>query len=166
MALYLTQHFSHFVETNHSWSEDILRILAHVPKHLRKSIIVNKVREFASMSDEQKSETVNSVLEGYRYLDKANLVPLLTTCFQVISALDTQLIVNTFRIYLDIYLLNPQLILSLDLQPVLEALESLNSIQKQVLLDCYFEAVLLHHDRDRLKSVIPEFAIELLKTKG
>lgn len=154
------------METNHSWSEDILRILAHVPKHLRKSIIVNKVREFASMSDEQKSETVNSVLEGYRNLDKANLVPLLTTCFQVISALDTQIIVNTFSIYLDIYLLNPQLILSLDLQPVLEALESLNSIQRQVLLDCYFEAVLLHRDTDRLRSVIPEFAIELLKTKS
>lgn len=154
------------METNHSWSEDILRILAHVPKHLRKSIIVNKVREFASMSDEQKSETVNSVLEGYRNLDKANLVPLLTTCFQVISALDTQIIVNTFSIYLDIYLLNPQLILSLDLQPVLEALESLNSIQRQVLLDCYFEAVLLHPDTDRLRSVIPEFAIELLKTKS
>ena len=57
------------METNHSLSGDILRILSSVPEHLRKSIILNKISEFSSMSDEQKSETINSVLEGYRNLE-------------------------------------------------------------------------------------------------
>jgi hypothetical protein len=152
------------VETNHSLSGDILRILSNVPEHLRKSIILNKISEFFSLSDQQKSETINSVLEGYRNLDSTHLVPVLTTCFRVISAQDAKTIVNTFCIYFDTLLLHPELLQSVNLQPIIETLGRLRIDQRQLLVDCYFEALLLHHERDRLKSMTPEFVMEFLRT--
>lgn len=152
------------MDTNHSLSGDILRILSSVPEHLRKSIILNKISEFSSMSDEQKSETINSVFEGYRNLDSTHLIPVLTTCFRVISAQDAKTIVKTFCIYFDTLLLRPELVQSLDLEPIIETLGRLRINQRHLLVYCYFEALLLHHDRDRLKSMTPEFAIEFLRT--
>lgn len=147
---------------DHSLSADILSILSNLPKHLRKSILLKKIDEFASMSDEQKMETVDSVLIGYRKLKKKKLTPLLTTCFEIISTLDSRMIVHMFSIYFETYLLNPELILLLDLQPIVEALEALSAGQKRLIFDCYFEALLLHHKREILKSTIPNFAIQTL----
>jgi hypothetical protein len=152
------------VETNHSLSGDILRILSSVPEHLRKSIILNKISEFFSMSDQQKSETINSVLEGYRNLDSTHLIPVLTTCFRVISAQDAKTIVNTFCTYFDTLLLHPELLQSVNLQPIIETLGRLRIDQRHLLVDCYFEALLLHHERDRLKSMTPEFVMEFFRT--
>ena len=163
MSLYLRDYFSHFVETNHSLSRDILRILSSVPEHLRKSIILNKISEFFSMSDQQKSETINSVLEGYRNLDSTHLIPVLTTCFRVISAQDAKTIVNTFCTYFDTLLLHPELVQSVDLQPIIETLERLGIDQKNLMVDCYFEALLLHHKRDKLKSMTLESAMEFFR---
>jgi hypothetical protein len=151
------------VETNHSLSGDILRILSNIPEHLRKSIILNKISEFSSLTDEQKSETINSVLDGYRNLDSTHLIPVLTTCFQIISTLDARIIVNTFCIYFETFLLHPELVQSIDLEPIMETLKRLSINQRHLLVDCYFEALLLHYDRDRLNSMTPEFALEFLR---
>ena len=152
------------MKTNHSLSGDILRILSNVPEHLRKSIILNKISEFSSLTDEQKSETISSVLDGYRNLNSTHLIPVLTTCFQIISTLDARIIVDTFYIYFETFLLNPELVQSVDLEPIMETLKRLSINQRHLLVDCYFEALLLHHDRDRLKSMTPEFALEFLRT--
>ena len=84
---------------------------------------------------------------------------MLTTCFRVISAQDAKTIVNTFCIYFDTLLLHPELVQSVDLEPIIETLGRLRINQRHLLVDCYFEAFLLHHERDRLKSMTPEFAI-------
>jgi hypothetical protein len=152
------------VNTNHSLSGDILRILSNVPEHLRKSIILNKISEFSSLTDKQKSETISSVLDGYRNLHSTHLIPVLTTCFQIISTLDARIIVDTFYIYFETFLLNPELVQSVDLEPIMETLKGLSINQRHLLVDCYFEALLLHYDRDRLKSMTPEFALEFLRT--
>jgi len=152
------------VKTNHSLSGDILRILSNVPEHLRKSIILNKISEFSSLTDEQKSETISSVLDGYRNLHSTHLTPVLTTCFEIISTLDARIIVDTFCIYFETFLLNPELVQSVDLEPIMETLKRLSINQRRLLVDCYFEALLLYHDRDRLKSMTPEFALEFLRT--
>jgi hypothetical protein len=152
------------VKTDHSLSGDILRILSNVPEHLRKSIILNKISEFSSLTNEQKSETISSVLDGYRNLHSTHLIPVLTTCFQIISTLDAGIIVDTFCIYFETFLLNPELVQSVDLEPIMETLKRLSVNQRRLLVDCYFEALLLHHDRDRLKSMTPEFALEFLRT--
>ena len=152
------------MKTNHSLSGDILRILSNVPEHLRKSIILNKISEFSSLTDKQKSETISSVLDGYRNLNSTHLIPVLTTCFQIISTLDARIIVDTFYIYFETFLLNPELVQSVELEPIMETLKRLSINQRHLLVDCYFEALLLHHDRDRLKSMTPEFALEFLST--
>ena len=116
------------------------------------------------MSEQQKSETINSVLEGYRNLDSTHLIPVLTTCFRVISAQDAKTIVNIFCTYFDTLLLHPELLQSVNLQPIIETLGRLRIDQRHLLVDCYFEALLLHHERDRLKSMTPEFVMEFFRT--
>ncbi|HEY7571123.1 MAG TPA: hypothetical protein VH796_07130 [Nitrososphaeraceae archaeon] len=147
-----------------STSGNILRIISGVPEHLRKSIIINKILEFSEMSNELKSETIQSVLDGYCSLDMTSLKPMLTTSFGIVSNQDIRLIVKTFCIYFDIILAHPEILQALDLQPIIEVLNSLSSKQKHVLFDCYFEALLLHSQRQRLVSTIPEFAVDYLRT--
>jgi hypothetical protein len=147
-----------------STSGNILRIISGVPEHLRKSIIINKILEFSEMSNELKSETIQSVLDGYCSLDMTSLKPMLTTSFGIVSNQDIRLIVKTFCIYFDIILAHPEILQALDLQPIIEVLNTLSSKQKHVLFDCYFEALLLHSQRQRLVSTIPEFAVDYLRT--
>jgi hypothetical protein len=151
------------VHAGNSTSGNILRIISGVPEHLRKAIIIDKILEFSDMSNELKSETVQSVLEGYCTLDKASLIPMLTTSFSVVSNQDIHLIVETFCIYFDIILSHPEILRELDLQPIIETLNTLSNKQKCVLFDCYFEALLLHSQRQRLISTIPEFALDYLR---
>src|SRR5262249_31647090 len=111
----------------------------------------------------QKTETINSMLEGYRDLDKENLKPVLLTSFRVILSQDPHMIVNTFCIYFDILVLHPEFVQSLDLQPLIETLDIISLDQKRLLFDCYFEALFLHPKRDTLKSMMPEFAAQFLR---
>jgi hypothetical protein len=150
------------VHAGSSTSGNILRIISGVPEHLRKAIIIDKILEFSDMSNELKSETVQSVLEGYCTLDRASLIPMLTTSFSIVSNQDIHLIVKTFCIYFDIILSHPEIPRELDLQPIIETLNTLGKKQKCVLFDCYFEALLLHSQRQRLVSTIPEFALDYL----
>jgi hypothetical protein len=152
------------MHTDNSPSGNILRIISGVPEHLRKSIVLNKILEFSSMSNEQKTETVQSVLEGYCSLDRASLIPMLATSFRIVSNQDIQLIVKTFCIYFDIILSHPEIQRALDLQPIIETLDTLSVRQRRLLFDCYFEALLLHSKRRRLIPMIPEFAAEYLRT--
>ena len=78
---------------------NIMQILANLPVFLRKPMLLNRLKEFYAMSDNDKRETINMALSAAPTIDPNKLSALFRTWLEILSEFDTEKRAIMFQTY-------------------------------------------------------------------
>lgn len=148
---------------NNNASGSIIQILANLPDFLRKPMLQSRLREFYTMSDSDKGETINMALSASSAIDQNKLAVLFRTWLEVLSEFDANKRIMMFQTYCQQIILNPHLLQRLDLNLLTATFLSLESKKRELITDSLYEALFSLHDRDKILSLIPD---DFLKAIG
>lgn len=148
---------------NNNASGSIIQILANLPDFLRKPMLQSRLREFYTMSDSDKGETINMALSASSAIDQNKLAVLFRTWLEVLSEFDANKRIMMFQTYCQQIILNPHSLQRLDLNLLTATFLSLESKKRELIADSLYEALFSLHDRDKILSLIPD---DFLKAIG
>jgi len=134
---------------------NIIQTLATLPEFLRKSILKRKVKEFHYMDNQDKYETISIILETLPSISEDKLSTLARTWMEVLSDVDSEQIVEIFRIYSDEIKNNPDLIGKIPIDTIIRIFYILDDRKKEKLIDCLKEVFLTFPNRYEIINLIP-----------
>ena len=91
-----------------------MQILANLPVFLRKPMLLNRLKDFYAMSDNDKRETINMALSAAPTIDPNKLSALFRTWLEILSEFDTEKRAIMFQTYCKQILENTRLIEKLE----------------------------------------------------
>jgi hypothetical protein len=143
---------------------NIIQILADLPVFLRKPILKGKIKEFFSMSDLDQHQGVSLMLKVAAEMETKILSVLIKTWMEVLYEFDAQKITNIFVIYCHEILKNRIVFGKLNLDSIIEVFLSLEKRQRDKLIDCLKEAIIISYpNRNYILKIMPERAIKILE---
>lgn len=142
---------------------NIIKILADLPDFLRKPMLQNRLREFYTMSDDGRRETISMALSAAPTIDQNKLSVLFRTWLEILSEFDADKRAIMFRTYCRQILENPRSLEKLDLGLLTAAFLSLDQKQRERITDSLHEVLFSFPNRSEILKMIPE---ESLKATG
>ncbi len=141
----------------------IIQILANLPDFLRKPMLQSRLKEFFSMTEENKRETIAMALSAAPTIDQAKLAVLVKTWLEVISDFEPDRRASLFRVYSQQVLANPGSLQRLELGLLTQTFLSLDEKQRQLITDSLHETLFALPNRQVILKLIPEQAQRALK---
>lgn len=142
---------------------NIIQILANLPDFLRKPMIQGRLKEFFSMTEEDKRETIAMALQAAPSIDPAKLAVLFRTWLEVISEFEPDKRATLFTVYSQQVLANPGTLQKLDFSTLTGTFLSLDERQRQSIIDSLHETLLSIHKGQQVLKFIPAEARRALK---
>jgi hypothetical protein len=141
---------------------NIIQILANMPDFLRKSMLRGKLQEFYSMRSLDKHETISTALKALPSLEGRKLSVLTKTWLEVLSEFEGLKITVMLRVYCEELLRNPQILVKLEIESMIDVFSSLPDKRKEKLADCLKEVIFSFPETDEILQIIPKPALEIL----
>jgi len=143
---------------------NIIQILADLPVFLRKPLLKSKIKEFFSMSDLDQHQGVSLMLKVAAEMETKILSVLIKTWMEVLYEFDAQKITNMFVIYCH-EILNDRIAFGkLNLDSIIEVFLNLEKRQRDKLIDCLKEAIVISYpNRNHILKIMSERAIKILE---
>lgn len=157
-----------FVEqvSDNNSAGNIIQILANLPDFLRKPMIQGRLKEFFSMSEENKRETIAMALAAAPTIDPGKLAILVKTWLEVISDFDPGRRSSLFRVYSEQVIANPGPVQKIDFASLTQTFQSLDSKKQQAITDSLHETLFAIPKRQEILKLIPDTAQRALKLKN
>lgn len=146
-------------------TENIIQTLIDLPEFLRKPILEGRVKEFFSLSIQDKYEIVSGILDAAPSFETEKISSLVKTWLLVLSNLDSVLIVEMFRLYCHEISNSPEIIQKIPIEEIIKTYSVLESTQRQKITDCIKEAILSFPDTSKIVNLIPESGLKALQIK-
>jgi hypothetical protein len=144
---------------------NIIQILADLPDFLRKPMLQNRLKEFYSMSDGDKHETINMALSVAPTIDNEKLSILFRTWLEILSEFDAELRMTMFQIYCRQILASPHLVEKLDFRSLAAAFLSLDQKRRERITDSLHEVLFLIPNRNEILRLVPEDSLKAIGLK-
>jgi hypothetical protein len=151
--------------SNSSSASNIIQILANLPDFLRKPMIQGRLKEFFSMSEENRRETISMALAAAPTIDPGKLAILVKTWLEVISDFEPDKRSALFRVYSEQVLTNPGPLQKIDFVSLTQTFQSLDNNQQQAITDSLHETLFGIPNRNEILKLIPDQAQRALKLK-
>lgn len=152
--------------SHNSAAGNIIQILANLPDFLRKPMIQGRLKEFFSMTEEDKSETIAMALAAAPTIDPSKLAVLFKTWLEVISDFEPEKRSKLFGIYSKQVLANPTPLQKLDFESLTRTFLSIDEKQQHSISDSLHETLFAIPNRTEILKLIPEQTLRALKLKG
>ena len=146
-------------------TENIIQTLVELPEFLRKPILERRVKEFFSLSIQDKYEMVSGILDAVPSFETKKISSLVKTWLLVLSNLDSVLIVEMFRLYCHEISNSPEIIQKIPMEEIIKMFSVLESTQRKKIADCIKEAILSFPDTNKIVNLIPESGLKALQMK-
>ena len=144
---------------------NIIQILANLPDFLRKPMMQGRLKEFFSMTEENKRETIAMALAAAPSIDPSKLSVLVKTWLEIISEFEPERRSTLFRIYSQQVIANPGALQRLDFGSLTRTFLSLGERQRQAITDSLHETLFSIPNRQDILRLIPEEAQRALRLK-
>lgn len=144
---------------------NIIQILADLPDFLRKPMLQNRLKEFYSMSDSDKLETISMALSAAPSIDPGKLSMLFRTWLEILSEFDAEKRVTMFQTYCMQILASPYPLQELDFRSLTATFLSLDQKQRERITDSLYEVLLLLPNRNEILKLIPEDSLKAVGLK-
>lgn len=135
---------------------NIIQILANLPEFLRKPMLQKRLKEFFSMSEVDRQETVALALSAAPTIEPAKLSVLVKTWLEVLAGFDAGERTIIFNTYCRQILQQPESLQKLNFHMLTETFLSLGDRERQVLADTFKEVLLGLPKRNELLRLVPE----------
>lgn len=145
---------------------NIIQILASLPDFLRKPMIQGRLKEFFSMTDENKRETIAMALAAAPTVEPSKLAVLFKTWLEVISDFEPEKRSVLFSVYSRQVLAAPASLQKLDFESLTRTYMSLDEKQRQAISDSLHESLFALPNPQDLLKLIPEQARSALRLKS
>lgn len=142
---------------------NIIQILANLPDFLRRPMLQSRLKEFFSMSDEDRKETIAMALEAAPSIDPAKLAVIVKTWLEIISGFEPELRLSLFGVYSQQVLAAPGPLQKLDFASLTRTFMSLTEGQRQSITDSLHEALFAIPNRQEILKLIPEETKRVLR---
>ena len=146
-------------------TENIIQTLVELPEFLRKPILERRVKEFFSLSIQDKYEMVSGILDAVPSFETKKISSLVKTWLLVLSNLDSVLIVEMFRLYCHEISNSPEIVQKIPMEEIIKMFSVLESTQRKKIADCIKEAILSFPDTSKIVNLIPESGLKALQMK-
>lgn len=143
----------------------IIQILANLPEFLRRPMLQSRLKEFFSMSEENKRETIAMALAAAPSIDPAKLSVLVKTWLEAISEFEPSKRSILFHTYSEQVLANPGALRALDFGSLTRTFISLGESQRQAITDSLHETLFAIPNRQQILKLIPEDTQRALRLK-
>lgn len=144
---------------------NIIQILASLPDFLRKPMMQGRVREFFTMSEENKRETIAMALEAAPGIGQDKLAVLVQTWLEVVSELEPAKRSELFGVYAGQVLARRASVQRLNFESLVGAFQSLGAEQQAAITDSLHETLFSLPKRQEIISLLPEQALRALKLR-
>ena len=151
--------------TEPNYARNIIANLANLPEFLRKPILKKRLTEFFSMPEEERKEIINNALQAGPTIQFDKFSTLFKTWLEILSNFSEEQRSAMFMTYIKEIVINPQKIISFNLDGIFEIYLSLTREQQNIISDTLKKIInSLPNDRKkRLYLVIPERARREMK---
>jgi len=151
--------------TEPNYARNIIANLANLPEFLRKPILKKRLTEFFSMPEEEREEIINNALQAGPTIQFDKFSTLFKTWLEILSNFSEEQRSAMFMTYIKEIVINPQKIISFNLDGIFEIYLSLTREQQNIISDTLKKIInSLPNDRKkRLYLVIPERARREMK---
>ena len=116
-----------------NYAGNIIIVLANLPDFLRKPILTNRMTEFFSMSEPEKSEIINNALDAGPTIPFLNFSKLLKTWLEVLCTVSEENRQMMFSNYIKQIVKSPEKIIAFNLDGILEIFLSIDSSNQQII---------------------------------
>jgi len=144
---------------------NIIQILANLPDFLRKPMLQNRLKEFYSMSDNDKRETISMALSTAPTIDPGKLSVLFRTWLEILSEFDTEKRSAMFQTYCGQILASPRSVEKLDFKSLTSTFLSLDHKQRERITDSLNEVLFSFPNRNKLLRLVPEDSLKAVGLK-
>lgn len=143
-----------------NYAGNIIVILANLPDFLRTPILKKRMLEFFSMSDSDKIEIICNALEAGPTIPFPNFSKLFKTWLEVLTTISEEQRGLMFSAYVNQITIDPQKLISFNLDGILEIFLSLDNSKKQILATTINRIVsnLKEEQKRRLLLIVPDNA--------
>ncbi len=146
-----------------SYAENIIKILAGLPEFLRKPMLKHRLDEFFGMSNEDKREIINNVLEAIPEVEPSTLGRLIKTWIEVLKDFDKSKREEIFALYASLLASKPDTIPRLDIQGLISIFNQFDDDTKKDILDSIKSALEKIDSKGELLLHIPNDAKSILQ---
>jgi hypothetical protein len=119
-------------------------------------MLQSRLKEFFSMTDEDKKETIAMALEAAPSIDPAKLAVIVKTWLEIISGFEPELRLALFGVYSQQVLASPGPLQKLDFASLTGTFMSLTERQRQSITDSLHEVLFAIPNRQEILKLIPE----------
>ena len=144
---------------------NIIQILANLPDFLRKPMLQSRLKEFYTMSDEDRSETISMALSAAPGIEPAKLAVLFRTWLEILSEFDSEKRATMFQTYCRQILASPRSIEKLDFNSLTATFLSLDQRQRERITDSLHEVLFSFPNRNEILRLVPEDSLRAVGLK-
>jgi hypothetical protein len=148
-----------------NYAGNIIVILANLPDFLRTPILKKRMLEFFEMTEPDKKQLINNALEAAPTIPFLNFSKLFKTWLEILTVLPEDQRVGLFSAYLNEFSENPQKLIALYLDGILEIFLSLDN-EKQEIISQSVKKIINSFDNEKKRKllvIIPDNAQKHLK---
>jgi hypothetical protein len=139
---------------------NIIQILANLPDFLRKPMLQNRLKEFYSMNDEDKRETISLALSAAPTIDPDKLSVLFKTWLEILSEFEPEKRAVMFQTYCRQISSNPRFIEKLDFKSLTATFLSLDQKKRERITDSLKEVLFSLPNRNEILNIVPEDSLK------
>ena len=148
-----------------NYAGNIIVILANLPDFLRTPMLKKRMLEFFEMTEPDKKQLINNALEAAPTIPFLNFSKLFKTWLEILTVLPEDQRVGLFSAYLNEFSENPQKLIALYLDGILEIFLSLDN-EKQEIISQSVKKIINSFDNEKKRKllvIIPDNAQKQLK---
>jgi len=148
-----------------NYAGSIIVILANLPDFLRTPMLKKRMLEFFEMTEPDKKQLINNALEAAPTIPFLNFSKLFKTWLEILTVLPEDQRVGLFSAYLNEFSENPQKLIALYLDGILEIFLSLDN-EKQEIISQSVKKIINSFDNEKKRKllvIIPDNAQKQLK---
>jgi hypothetical protein len=146
-------------------ASNIIQILANLPDFLRKPMLQNRLKEFYTMSDSHRRETIGMALSAAPTIDPSKLSVLFRTWLEILSEFDAESRATMFQTYCQQILSSPRSIERLDFKSLTATFMSLDQKQRERISDSLHEVLFSLPNRNEILKIVPEDSLKAVGLK-
>jgi hypothetical protein len=144
---------------------NIIQILASLPDFLRRPMLQNRLKEFYTMSDSDRRETIGMALSAAPTIDPSKLSVLFRTWLEILSDFDAESRATMFQTYCQQILSSPRSIERLDFKSLTATFMSLDQKQRERISDSLHEVLFSLPNRNEILKIVPEDSLKAVGLK-
>ena len=148
-----------------NYAGNIIVILANLPDFLRTPMLKKRMLEFFEMTEPDKKQLINNALEAAPTIPFLNFSKLFKTWLEILTVLPEDQRAGLFSAYLNEFSENPQKLIALYLDGILEIFLSLDN-EKQEIISQSVKKIINSFDNEKKRKllvIIPDNAQKQLK---